>query len=226
MKRVLSIFILLSLLFSLSIAHADFIKVDGDFSIRGGVQFGMSPEEVKGIEQGTASENEGSDYFELGYGGLDSLAGIPIYRAKSDIITYKFGLPDKKLKAVSYWFGYYDGSADAYFNELCATITAKYGAPLHNNDGKVFDAITPTLESWLNLINMGFSLKISNISDWILEYNNYYVLIDVFTLRDAKNNSDQLLVGYKYITTEEMKLILENAESDAREKENQRNNDI
>ena len=226
MKRILSTLLLLSLLISMSVASADFAKMEGDFSIRGGIQFGMTPEEVKSIEKGSASEKEKKDYFEIGYGGFDSLAGIPIYRAKSDIITYQFDMISKKLVAVNYWFGYYDGSADAYFNELCTTIAAKYGAPYNDNNGKVFNVITPALESWINLINMGFSYKVSNLSDWILEYDDYYVLINVFTLRDADNNSDQLLVGYKFITRDEMARILENAESEIREKEKQRNNDI
>lgn len=222
MKRIVSTLLILALLLS-STAFAEFTKIDGDFSIRGGVMFGMSPEEVKAVESGTPSENERNGEFRLGYAGLDSLAGIPIYRNRSDVITYVFPLPDKKLDAVEYWFGYYDGGADKYFEELCTTITNKYGKPLHYNDGKTFSRLTPTLETWLSYVGMGL-YKLGQLGEWVLDYGDYYVMIDVFTLRD--NGTDQLIVGYKYISTEEMAGIISDAISDEQEKENQRNNDV
>ena len=222
MKRIVSALLIFALLLS-SAAFAEFIQIDGDFSIRGGVMFGMSPEEVKAVESGTPSENERNGEFSLGYAGLDSLAGIPILRNRSDVITYVFPLPGKKLDAVEYWFGYYDGGADKYFEELCGTISNKYGKPLHYNDGKTFARLTPTLETWLSYVGMGI-YKMGQLGEWVIDYGNYYVMIDVFTLRD--DGTDQLIVGYKYISAEEMAEIISDAISDEQEKENQRNNDV
>ena len=222
MKKLI-LLILIGALLLTGTALAEFNKMDGDFTIRGGVMFGMTPDEVKGIESGTPSESEERDCFELGYGGLDSLAGIPIYRAASDNIEYKFSLNDRKLYAIEYWYGYYDGGADEYFTELCSTITKKYGEPLHYNDGKTFSVTTPTLKSWMGYVGMGlYSLR--QLSEWVVEYNNYYIMIDVFTLRDK--GTDQLIVGYKMISKEEMAEIITEAITNEQEKESQRNNDV
>lgn len=226
MKKLFAILLMLVMLVMLMscTAFAEFTKIDGEFSIRGGVMFGMSPEEVKAIESGTANEEERDGEFRLGYKGLDSLAGIPIYRNNSDVITYKFPLNEKKLDAIEYWFGYYDGGADKYFDDLCSAITGKYGEPLHFNDGNTFSRMTPTLEKWLSYVGMGlYSLR--QMGEWGLDYGDYYVLIDVFTLRDD-SATDQLIVGYKYFSAEEMSKLIADAITDEQEKESQRNNDI
>lgn len=221
MKKIFSLILIVALLIT-GTAFAEFTKMDGDFSIRGGVKFGMTPEEVKSIETNPpASEGEEDKYFYLGYQNIDSLAGIPIYRAKSDIIRYMFSKSENKLYGVRYWFGYYD-STKQYFEELCSTIANKYGQPLHYNDGQTFSRTTSIFSNSMGYVSAGI-YRLGYFAEWVVEYSDYYVIIDVYTLNAS---SEQLNVGYEYISKEEMAQIISDAISDEQEKNEQRNNDV
>ena len=102
MKRIIATLLMFSMLLS-STAFAEFTKMDGDFSIRGGVMFGMSPEEVKDIESGVPSENERNGEFCLGYAGLDSLAGIPRFDCHDIKMIGSRSLLSMLIKAVNAW---------------------------------------------------------------------------------------------------------------------------
>jgi len=178
---------------------ADVKKMDGDFTIRGGVMFGMTPEEVREFEPSNWHENKyGFDkkYENYGVSDLDILAGITIELAKSDMIVYGFDKESRKLKEIYYWFGYFK---DDHFSELRSNIEKKYGEPLHANDGQVFSATTA-----LTVSTSGASTKIlSNCCEWVVQYENYYVIIQAWSF-EWDDGGYEIGMGYKVLSADEV----------------------
>lgn len=182
---------------------SNYKRIDGDFSIRNGIFFGMTPTDIIKREDGKGEENSNfPEFINIGYSGFDSLAGIPIEHNNSDVITYRFDKWTNELMEISYWFGYYDYNGTKYFSELKNNISNKYGNPTHDNDGEIFPSPTTKFESDINFLSGTKSYDISNYSEWIVQYDNYYVLIDLYLISGP--SSDELSMGYKIITNEEM----------------------
>lgn len=211
--------------------------IDGSFSIRGGVQFGMNFEEVKNIDEAdyVTDASTSSNYsFVVGYGGLDSLAGIPIlsvsYPSSSadapsnpeNLVKYYFD-DNGKLKEIGYFFGYSGINSRKNYDELYRNLANKYGSPLPMMGNEYFSDCSEALQNTLrnyeksNSWNNGWF----SISQWIVKYNDYYVNIDLIL-----NMDDSIRIGYKQISFEEMERIVNEAETIIQNKNEEITNDL
>ena len=194
-------------------------KVEGVFSIRGGVQFGMTVDEVKQIDKAVYIENttHNSGYsYVMGYGGLDSLAGIPILippdsssPGAGNMINYYFD-DSGKLKEIGYDFGILGIESLNYYNELQANLMNKYGDFFSYPTNSYFPEppeVTKITLRKFEETNNGNDFWVRH-TGWILKYDDCYVVIE-----SILNSDDNLRLGYKMITFDEMEAIVNDAES-------------
>lgn len=124
-KRIVAALLLVLMVATLSFAHAE------EFSLRGGIRFGMSPkkniaiEASNGFHYDKTSKGETlyaytmNDQFHFEYKFNCTLGALPIMR-----FEYDSDLSSKQMYPFYYVFK--DTSAYEY---LLASLTAKYGAP-------------------------------------------------------------------------------------------------
>lgn len=217
MKKFISILLAMIIAMASVSAFAEATAMEGEFSIRNGIKFGMTIDEVEKIETGINSLSPGNrEYAEnkdtMSY-YVDSIAGINLVRAASDTIEYSFCKETGELEAVSYWFGY---DIAREYDSLKSAYQSKYGMPIHENDGHLFDITPPVLESSMT----GFYSQVYDLTaycEWLVKYEDCYVVLDIFTL-----DNNQMYAEYMRITNEEMEqLAVDNSA-----KKEQRNSDI
>jgi len=232
MKKLISFLVVLVVALSTVTSLGEVIKMNGSFSIRNGIEFGMSVEEVRNIEENITG-NELYDYeenssrimgntYKLSY-EEDSIAGIPC-TGNGGNIKYYFDDEDMMLEAISYWFGYYENkNGIMYYNEICEIMSEKYGAPIFTeDDDEVFYVLTPAFESFLFYVE-GNLLKQYAYSQWLVEYENIWVLVDAVMYAGSK---PALEVGYRCISAEEMNKIVIDALNEENIKANEQYNDF
>jgi len=213
MKKYICILLLVVFVMSLIPAFGEANRIEGDFSIRSGVKFGMTIDEVdrietevNGLPAGTR-QNDSDLYY-----GVETLAGISGLGGYDDL-WYTF---DKSTGQMNY-FRYDFGRKTSHYEELKANIIGKYGNPIHDNDGNIFPIITDGMKTFLKR-----GLRISPYCEWLLQFDDCYVVMDLWVQPDY----DQMVLGYMRITNEEMEqLMLDSAVEDA-EKNASRDNDI
>lgn len=200
MKKLISLLIAMIITVGLMSVFAETTVMEDDFSIRNGIKFGMTVEEVREIEEGEVSDNtveineEWDDYIlgivkTVGY-HKESIAGIPC-SGNSTNLDYYFNINSGLLEGIRYWYGYYDSAlGKEYYNELYDLICEKYGSPLHDNDGKLFDVIT---NAFGNYFSAGGDSKI-RYAEWLKEFNDTWVVVDV-VLNEMTSGYPELVVG-------------------------------
>lgn len=231
MRRVISILTAIIIIIATASAFAEGTTMEGDFSIRSGIKFGMSINEVRGIETNSAGETSTKDsatmgtITQLGY-HADSIAGVPC-SGKSTTLNYCFNSTGK-LEAIHYWYGYYNrNSASSYYKEIYNLMCEKYGTPLFNDDGGLFDICSPAFDNYFLSKAYGGKNTIPAYSEWLVEYDDTWVVIDV-VLHDMKVKSGdyEFSVGYRSISKENMAKMVGDAANAAAEKKQEQNSDI
>ena len=228
MKKFISILLAMIIAMASVSVFAEATVMEGEFSIRNGIKFGMSIEEVCAIETTTLCDVKTKNSVTMGkttmYGyQASSIAGIPC-SGKSPTLRYYFN-SEGKLEAIHYWYGYYShNSAWSYYHEMYDLMCEKYGEPLHHSDGEFFDILTPAFDTYF--ASNGY-MKISGYAEWLVEYDDIWVVMDVL-LNDMKTKSGdyEFSVGYRCISKEKMAAIVSNAERAAADKKQEQNSDI
>ena len=137
MKKIISILIILSVFMGCFVGNA----LADEFSVRNGIHFGMTIDEVKQIEiqNGLPDPVQGDDY--LVYNDVN-IAGIDDGR-----ISYEF--TDNKLSIIDYWFGLYVGSIS---NTGKNVPTDKEKNSIYNRVKNIFDTLDGALSEKYELI--------------------------------------------------------------------------
>lgn len=233
MKKLISLLIAMIITVGSMSVFAETTVMEDDFSIRNGIKFGMTVEEVREIEEGEVSGNtvEVEIYNsslmgtvkKVGY-HKESIAGIPC-TGNGENLMYYFNINSGLLEEIGYWYGYYDSaSGKEYYNELYNLMCEKYGNPLHDNDGKLFDIITNAFVNYFLFSSGGSSPKI-RYAEWLKEFNDTWVVVDV-VLNEMTAGKPELVVGYRSVSKEEMTKLVGNAAREEAEKTKERNSDI
>lgn len=225
MKKTISFFLAITLHFLclLGTAFAD------DFSVRNGIQFGMSVDEVKQLEKDNGmpdynlylEDNYGIyTYFCLGYD--TSLAGIDGSR-----LIYCFDNKTNRLKEIKYELGsrYKDSEkAMSIYKTVTETMIQKYGIPDYSSsyNGKVFPILT---ESMLEAAINATSYDDMVFNEWVITNDDYYILINCVYF-DSSAGGSFCTVGYAYITKEEVKEADEGIDNRKKEEQRQRDKDL
>lgn len=227
MKRFLSIIVLLAFVLSSGSSLAEVKTMEGDFSIRGGIEFGMSMEKVKAIEpgSGTGSMSDGKSkggLLYLLYGGYDSIAGIPCVGVNGGQIIYFFSDPDDALTEIEYRFGYYTTNYEEYYQELCDNLAQKYGTPFNSDVNSVFSGASYDLADMLRVS----IFQLENVNEWIVSYKDYYVVIDAYMYYAKQDKEHMLYLGYKWLSLDDMSRVKDEIELKEERKTQEVQNDL
>lgn len=187
------VMVLVLLIPYMSIAEATIPYFNGPYSVRSGIQFGMSIDEVSALEAknqtGTPRMDEPGKYGELSnvtkmYYQVPSLAGIEVPLTVAGKVPESLGFifdAEGHLFEIKYSFGLSDSStARGIINKLDALLTQKYGKALHAADGNVFPLFSASL---YDLLLFGYNIT---LNQWLVEYEDCYVVIDNYYYQNSK----------------------------------------
>ncbi len=191
-------------------ALADTTRIEEDFSVRNGIKFGMTLEEVDSIEFISNGPPHGDVILDYGDAGLYDLLrynpteimGIPTNNGEVSLL-YRFRIPDDhKLYEVAYFYGDMKDKIDTYYSTLQESFIATYGAPLHEDDGKFFDVRSIMFNMRVNADKTFGTDYLGKYTQWLVQFNDYYVDIDLFT--ENYKGEKRLYVGYRALSADEV----------------------
>ncbi len=206
MKKLNIILVSVSILI-LCIVQSSFAD---DFSVRNGIRFGMTIDEVKQIETRNGITDSdiyldkvNGDYYCFGL--TTSIAGIDGSR-----LLYQFDPDTKLLIDFRYMLGPSGTSidlVDEYFKTVSQSLINKYGEPLHSSttDGIIFPLLSNSMKSASND-------RIITYYQWLVDFNDYYILIDAIrsdNLFLPKYPQYDNAIGYKYVLKEDAEKALQ-----------------
>ncbi len=221
-KKVLSIFIILSVLTGCMVdnAIADVFSVresaESSFQLRNGIHFGDYIDNVKdkesqdihtklridSREEYTHYIGDPKEFFDNEYLKYDgSVAGY------SDAhVTYYFDLSTNNLIEMSYAFFSRNSPVDT--SAFVSTLREKYGNP--RIDDELFPVPSLDIYQVLNSFNR-FEGDIDNYSEWIVQdNNNAAVKIELLSYYYSEHGAYWCHINYHYISPEEMETINQN----------------
>lgn len=227
MKRIILICLCLVVLFS-------FINscLAEDFSIRGGIHFGMTIDEVKKCERANGLPDSSIYFINDSYGVIDKyycigyeteIAGI--YGSR---LLYYFDLDTKKLREIKYELGskyQSEQTATSYFTDISKSLNSKYGLP--NYSSVLYSGSLYLIQTQNFYEAIFWSIDSSDVAfhEWLIDYGDYYVLIDS-TYYESAANSYVTGVGYRYVTKEEEEKAIQDKTQRENDKKQKQNNDL
>lgn len=201
MKKTICIIIALLMIFASCPALAD------SFSLRGGIEFGDTVEEVKEKETAAFAE-EGSDYLKTGSITLATIedANIKYYFSDEGLLTdilYDFRSTKSKDTASDNFSTLYDG------------LTRKYGKPINTDSDSMYIIIGKAFETAAESVAVRLwldgSADILSHSEWVKDYKKFNVKIDLVEYYIETQNALSYCykISYKYFTDADLKAAKE-----------------
>lgn len=209
MKRLGCLFLIMILALISASALAE------QFTLRDGIQFGMSIDEIKKIEQEAGYEveesfgyHDGSDddvYLTL---EVDNLAGI------GGSVDYHFSVANKGLNACTYCFSSNvgDGYEDKDVVNLINAYSDKYGDTVATGDGFVDipGEATDAVDSYAFIGNslVGRGIELKNYCQWIYSLDDGDA-VDIMLLECYMPilDTSEVYVSYSYRSPSEMQAV-------------------
>ena len=200
-RRIVLIFLILACLFvSFDSFAIEVNKKEGDFSILNGIQLGMSLQQIEQC-MGRKSEH-GVNEFESVSFKEETIGGIPIGEMAHNNVRFQF---DSKAKVnctnIGFWSGYYDGQYDSTkrsFKALCDGLSSKYGKSFTPTDANFFSKFSN------DHYNTLFGNNLIDAKEWIVEYENYYVVIFATLTFQIYRDSSSFNISYNLVSRSEM----------------------
>lgn len=190
MKRVYLLFLMMVLLCTVGIATAD------SFTMRNGVQFGMTVSEVGKLETMPRSKETISSVYFYGYG---EIAGI-----KNSAVEYHFD--NNKLKGVEIHFDDLHKSGKLTviqdYSDINALLQGKYGEPIGNTNGRSSALRGYEFETFITFYNFWKSM---DYEEWLLQIDGGYVKIDHYLVVGTNNTH---MIEYTFFTEKEVNKLL------------------
>lgn len=204
-KRILILVISILVLSIINSAIAD------EFTLRNGVKFGDSMDDVKSKETLNLSSFSGDTF--LRYEG--TLAGI-----SGGMLFYHFD-SELKLNDVEYRYsGLLEREIKEYYPLLLQGLEDKYGAPLENKDGTMYPITTGALETidfYVALGKQRGDAGYDDYAEWVVDVDDYYVKIDLISYHAIAANGNLLYgigIGYRVFTEKEKEELTTNISTD------------
>ena len=238
MKRNRLLSIIAMIMLALMIPHISTAETtvpyfDEPYSIRGGIRFGMSIEEVSEVEAksqtATPKVKEPGAYGEMKnvtqmVYRVPSLAGIEVSSSIPgnipESLSYIFD-SDGHLFEIKYWFGLTasNSKAQEIISKLNTLLTQKYGKALHASDGEVFPLFSASLYD-----QMLFGTKIT-LNQWLVEYEACYVVIDNYYYQNSKGKYS-IYLAQRMLEKVDVELVLKAQKTQSDVYAQQEQNDI
>lgn len=201
MKKIICIIIALLMIFASCPALAD------NFSLRGGIEFGDTVEEVKEKETAAFTEEE-SNCLKTESITLATIedANIEYYFNDEGLLTdilYDFRSTKSKDTASVNYSTLYDG------------LTRKYGKPINTDSDSMYIIVGKAYETAAGVVAVNLwlndSADILSHSEWVKEYKKFKVKIDLveYYLETQNALSYCYKISYKYFTDADLKAAKE-----------------
>ena len=194
MKKLMAFALILAMLLgNMTTVFADvqFVTEDEAFSIRGGIHWGATKEEIVNIE--TANENSPND-SETYYGDYD-LSYKTLLAGYEAVITYWLD-SNQTLDE----FQYILFQSEAYSN-IKTALTQKYGVPLFDKQSYIAGTGIDRVSKNLSIL----SPSERDYAGWIVQYNDCYLMLEMKHLYFTQAKGMSLyLVNYDILSYEEM----------------------
>jgi len=207
MKRIF-IFVLVTMMLFANSASAEKLSVSGKFSIRNGISFGMSRDEVMQIESdnGSILHSPADDGAEI-FPGVSLCYTTDLLGYKCDILYYF------KSDGTLFGFKYHLTSYSAY-NDVVQSLCKKYGYPTTINTRSPFQYKTNTYR---------LSSQVSKIVKywtpwcwWLIEFEDCSVCIETSQL-ETKAGNKLYLIDYTIFSHEAADDVLDSKQDSADE---------
>ena len=200
MKKLIALSLSLVLLFSnVLVAFSEnafkfpFVEIDENFSIRNGIHFGISKEEVSSLEKAKESEPTDLDTY-YGDNAYD-LAYTTMLGAHFAYLVYWFDKDDKLDE-----FQYLLVGRNSSYESMKDSLIKKYGEPLFSqeSDSVIVETRTDNVSKELRFM----SSVDRNYAGWIFKYNDCYLFLEMKeTFIEFANF---LAIDYKILSYEEL----------------------
>lgn len=240
-KAILTFLVILCLISNTALAE---IKVfDENFSIRSGIQYGMTLAEAKTIEDKNGVECLEYNLFSMNPGDLQyrniSIAGIPQSRLtySSDDFPYDtyedlFDISSEDIEnywkttlveMIQYEFGCCDSAEQSktVFLTINESLTQKYGEPFCAD---IYSRLPISIEAQIlkNYNDRSWATKypIIGFAEWLVQYADCYVLVS-----EIATKSGCYLI-YRFVSYEEMETLSTNLLEIQNQIENELANDL
>ena len=186
MKRIIAFFLVCFVLFSVA-------SVAEGFSVRNGITFGMTEQEIIDIE----GKNGNTEYEEPSSGlikfNVDSIAGIE--GGKYTSVEYSFEEQNNSLFDINYGFGNFSNLPEQYSSLLDAFVE-KYGEPSITNIDQALK-LSSVIEDYQFTMAIGGKIKVLDFHRWEKQYDEGPVIIDLFLWQGLVNGSYNLAAAYR-----------------------------
>lgn len=235
MKKVtVSILSLILAVLMVSTAFAlDITHIEGKLELRGGIAFGMTEDDIVKVE---------AEKGNTGYNTVTDDDNSKIYDHRIDYKTEIAGIGNSHLRyffdkqnnfiGMSYHFGEEDNPVNGnnIYSDMYQTIVQKYGEPM-TKDALISSSLY-SQELWESLYNqqlfkmIGYNGTVTDVAQWLVAYDDCYLLIDVHVSTLKAGSNPFLHVGYRVFSEAELQEVIGNDISTQEEADQKRNNDL
>lgn len=199
-KRLTALILSVALLFTATCAFAD--SEDEGFTLRSGIKFGDTLDDIVAKETTLTRSEENDDTF------VGTIAGYDDAECSFDF--------DDDGKMISMTYKFDDSfttrdSGDSMYETLYDSLKRKYDDPIGNSGGSCELIIGPALSSmalwvyWLGTLD-GYKADYIDYDEWVVDAGDYNVKIDLayYYLRDSDYEYEYYLeLSYLKFTDEE-----------------------
>ena len=195
------------------LANAATLEYNENFSIRGGIGYGSSKEQVSQIEKnnGSVLKNDWDDVMEQLYGIKKSDLRYNTVLAGHDVLIYHYFNSQNELEEFHYCL------TPETYKDITPSLIEKYGEAQFQGDNRA-PFSTKALAEYEAFKGIGEKVSLYDYRGWLLQYNDCYVLIE------AANSNVISVINYHFISYEEMEETIDLLkEADTAKKESIKN---
>lgn len=215
MKKITAITLAIVIIFVCYTVNAENVY-DKEFSIRNGIKYGMSMDEIKNIEIQNGNLIFTADEFgaEQVFGNdVEFVVGTEL---AGNVATIVYWADDNNvLKEFQYWIPYVS------YSTMENSLVEKYGQPLTKNEIIPFQTRIMTLYD----NSSSASPKQTGYSSWVVIYNDCCVVIEILGF-DSVYVGNHVNINYNLVSYEEAYAVLSAIEEKTMQIEQSSINDL
>ncbi|MBR5231118.1 MAG: hypothetical protein IKW00_02590 [Clostridia bacterium] len=177
-------------------------EIEENFSVRKGIQFGCSKNNVETIETNNGNEADEVDTY-YGENSYDLAYSTALIGYEANVI-YWF---DENGKLDEFQYMLFQNKA---YNDVKASLTQKYGAPLFNEQSYIASTKIDASSKELNILKPSDR----DYAGWIIKYNDCFVMLEMKHVYYTNAGGLSLyLINYDLLSYEDMNLYTEAMEA-------------
>ena len=208
--------------------------ISENLELRGGISYGMTKNEVTQFETEKGNTDyktkDSSDAKVYNY-CIDYTTEIAGVNSQYSHLTYYFD-EQNNLLGMGYSFG--DGdhpvNGNNIYDKMYSTIVQKYGKPMSVGDlisSSIYSQILYDSLYMKAILKMaGVNSPITKVAQWIIAYDDCYLLIDIHIWAFDSSSDPFLNIGYRLFSESELRSLIGNDAAKQQETDQKRNDDL